>query len=162
MENDDFWVSMNKILAPRLGLTRSGRGCAGAWGRHPFPRNACAEIQLEPKLELGTRKMKLRTWQLGTGNCELEWELEHQQTKNAMGYLSLFVSVFRLLISKFCDKTYATKPFLTITSAQVRFGCICSSCCKLQLFNFATKPFHVTRSAKRLRHNHPIETAIHS
>ena len=81
---------------------------------------------------------------------------------NAMGYLSLFVSVFRLLTFKFCDKTYATKPFLTITSAQVRFGCICSSCCKLQLFNFATKPFHVTRSAKRPRHNQPIETAIYS
>ena len=82
--------------------------------------------------------------------------------QNAMRYLSLFVSVFRLLIFKFCDKTYATKPFLTITSAQVRFGCICSLCCKLQLFNFATKPFHVTRSAKRPRHNHPIGTAIYS
>jgi hypothetical protein len=79
-----------------------------------------------------------------------------------MGYLSLFVSVFRLLIFKFCDKTYATKPFLTITSAQDRFGCICSLGCKLQLFNFATKPFHVTRSAKRPRHNHPIGTAIYS
>ena len=79
-----------------------------------------------------------------------------------MGYLSLFVLVFRLLISKFCDKTSATKPFLTITSAQFRFGCICSLCCKLLLFNFATKPFHVTRNAKRPRHNHPIETAIYS
>jgi hypothetical protein len=36
------------------------------------------------------------------------------------------------------------------------------SCCKLLLFNFATKPFDVTRNAKRPRHKHPIETAIHS
>ena len=68
MENDGFWVPMNKILAPRLGLTRFGRECAGAGGRHPFPRNACTEMQHESKLELGTMKMKIRTWQLGTAN----------------------------------------------------------------------------------------------
>ena len=67
------------------------------------------------------------------------WNTNKQKT--AMGYLSLFVLVFRQSIFKLCDKTSATKPFLTITSAPFRFGCICSLCCKLLLSNFVTKPF---------------------
>jgi hypothetical protein len=38
---------------------------------------------------------------------------------------------------------------------------VSSLCCKPSYFNFATKPFNVTRNAKRPRSNHPIETAIY-
>ena len=87
----------------------------------------------------------------GTGtptNTKLRWDICR---------CSCWFSGYRF--SSFVTKHLRRNRFLL---AQFRFGCICSLCCKLLLSNFATKPFHVTRNAKRPRHNHQIETAIHS
>jgi hypothetical protein len=66
---------------------------------------------------------------------------------------------FQVLRQNLCDETVSYR-----TRGQFSLGLVVfvPSCCKLLFFNFATKPFIVTRNAKRPRHNHPIETAIHS
>ena len=65
---------------------------------------------------------------------------------------------FQVLRQNLCDETvsYCTR------GASLGLVVFVPSCCKLLFFNFATKPFIVTRNARRPRHNHPIETAIHS
>ena len=52
----------------------------------------------------------------------------------------------------------ATTLCLPVPRAQFGFGCML----RFVVFNFATRPLNVPRDAKRPRHNHPIETAIHS
>ena len=81
---------------------------------------------------------------------------------NAMGCVSLFV--FQCsgdCLFTFCDNTRRNRILLYRGPSLGLVAC-CSSCCKLLFFKFATKPFNVTRNAKRPRHNHQIETAIHS
>ena len=59
-------------------------------------------------------------------------------------------------------RQHATKLFLPVPRAQFGFGCMLFFMLRFVVFNFATRPLNVTRNAKRPRHNHPIETAIHS
>ena len=96
------------------------------------------------------------------------WNAEEQKCDGMCFVVSLFVClfvclfVFVLVIIFHVLRQHATKQFLPVPRAQFGFGCMLFFMLRFVVFNFATRPLNVTRNAKRPRHNHPIETAIHS